>query len=174
MQWCCQTWVDLGQELSDEKRKSLQKLIAKGIPRSTFSPISRILESISNFCPMCGCKIGGSTVTEVVNQVSVTDSSAKPKNAPSKETVSASPPTIKCPPCRGKGTVSDGVNCMTCLGTGVLDKGNPHRRQYDPVFNAEFTEKMDKITSKIVEKEKEIEKNPQPLRDDAKPENWSK
>jgi hypothetical protein len=63
---------------------------------------------------------------------------------------------------------------MTCLGAGVLDRSNPSRAKFDPVYAEEQAEKMERTNRKIVEKESEIQKNPKPLREDAKPENWGR
>lgn len=162
--WCCQTWIDLSDELASAKLTALDKLIKRGIPKSTFSPIYRMLEGLATYCPLCGSRITKGVVTQ--NEVPVVGNPTTPAPKP------LSPSTVKCPPCRGSGHVSDGVNCMTCLGAGVLDKSNPNRATFDPVYAEELAGKMESVTQRIVVKESEIEKNPQPLREDARPENW--
>lgn len=162
--WCCVAWRDLGIELAEQKTVALDKLLKRGIPRSTFSPIYRILEGIGNFCPLCGTSLNESV-------------QAAPKK-PEKVRLPEPPPStvpdvIKCPPCRGTGQIS-GCNCLTCLGEGKLDKSNPMRAQFDANFRREQAEKMERVTNKIVDKSAEIEANPKPLREDAKPENWSR
>lgn len=163
MDFCCVAWKDLGVELAEQKIVALDKLIKRGIPRSTFSPIYRILEGITNHCPMCGASLNGS----------VQSAPKKPEKVrlpePLKSTV---PDTIPCPPCKGTGQTGQDCNCMTCLGSGVLDKSNPMRSRFDGNFAKEQADKLERVTSKIVEKSSEIEANPQPLREDAKPENW--
>jgi hypothetical protein len=166
MDWCCQTWRDLGEELAELKMSSLDKLVKRGIPRSTFSPVYRILEGLTTFCPLCGSPIS--------TQLSIKSEIKKENGVPSLPKVSSVPATIKCPPCRGTGQVGAGLNCMTCLGTGVLDKSNPMRQKFDPKFAEELAEKMELLNSKILKKTAEIEKNPKPLREDAKPDNWGK
>jgi hypothetical protein len=158
MNWCCAQWIDLGQEMADAKVLSLEKLLKKGIPRSTFSSIYRILEGVGNYCPCCG--------------TSLSTTAPKQKEQVAPPPVSKVSPSIKCPPCRGTGKVGDGLNCMTCLGLGVLDKSNPSRAKYDPVYAEEINSKLEENNRRIVNVEKEIQKNPKPLRDDARPENW--
>ena len=164
MNWCCQTWLDLGPELSELKVKSLDKLLKRGIPRSTFSPVFRIIEGMTNFCPLCGTKINTNATAPVAEKVK---EEVKPF-------ISKVPSTIKCPPCRGTGMVGDGLTCMTCLGEKVLGKDNPHRRQFDPSFAEEEAEKLEHNNRRIAKIEAEIQKNPKPLREDAKPHNWEK
>jgi len=164
MDWCCQVWLDLGKEMAEAKLVSLDKLIKKGIPRSTFAPIYRILEGIDHACPLCGCRlaVGG----------------AVPKPTPAApiapKTVSKVPATIPCPPCKGTGKVGDGISCSTCFGEGKLDKSNPFRKSFDKAFREELAGREVAINENIVKKNAEIEANPQPLRDDAKPEAWQK
>lgn len=164
LNFCCVAWADLGKELALQKEESLNKLIKRGIPRSTFSPIYRILEDITNFCPLCGSDLKKDSKQK---ETKATETKQDPVF------ISNTPVTIKCPPCKGSGTIS-GVNCLTCLGTGLLDKSNPMRGRFDPEFSKEQSEKLEFLTSKIVEKEVEIRANPKPLREDAKPENWGK
>lgn len=163
--WCCQTWVDLGPELSGMKVAQLEKLLKRGIPRSTFSPIFRIIEGMVNFCPLCGSQI---------QQISSSVPAPHKEHIVSKPIESNVPQNIKCPPCRGTGKVGDDLNCMTCFGTGLLDKTNPHRKQFDSKFAEEESARMEENERRKARIEAEIKKNPKPLREDAKPENWVK
>lgn len=164
--WCCQTWRDLGDELAIQKITSLDKLLKRGIPKSTFSPIYRILEGITNFCPLCGESLNAPVESKPKKRENV--------QVKSEPIVSTVPDTIKCPPCKGTGRVGDGLNCMTCLGVGKLDKANPHRAEWDAQYAKELAEKMERNNQKIALIEKELKSNPKPLREDAKPENWAK
>jgi len=160
MNWCCQTWLDLGPELSELKVKSLDKLLKRGIPRSTFSPVFRLIEGMTNYCPLCGTRISSSEPLLPVK-----------KEAP-KPPVSNTPPSIPCPICRGTGRVGGDANCMTCLGSGKLTKANPNRKSYDKEYAKELADQMDGKEEARAKLEKKLRDNPQPLRDDAKPENW--
>lgn len=168
MNWCCCTWLDLCQELAEMKVAQLEKLLKRGIPRSTFSPVFRLIEGIGNFCPNCGTQIGTKLEENVGSLPEV------PKKRVEPESVSKTPPLIKCPVCRGTGKVGDDLNCMICLGQGQLDKSNPHRANYDQAYSEELAEKMAENERKKEKIAEEIRKNPKPLREDAKPENWKK
>lgn len=159
MQWCCAQWIDLGTELAEQKVLALDKLLKKGIPRSTFSTIYRTLEGIGNFCPFCGGKISTTPQGKI-------ETNPPPVAKP----VSKAAPTIKCPPCRGTGKVGEGLNCMTCLGEGVLDRSNPNRVSFDPVLAEELGEKLAKVDAQRSKVVKQEEVNPQRLREDATPE----
>lgn len=158
--WCCALWSELGKELSEIKTKQLNKLIKKGIPRSTFAQVFSVMNRIGAFCPVCGSK--ATNPSENVAQ--------KQQETEPPKKISKVPPAVKCPPCRGTGLVGDGLNCMTCLGTGTLTIDNPNRSRYDGSFAEEQQAKMDAVTKKITEKESEIAKNPKPIREDATPE----
>jgi len=162
--WCCQTWIDLGPELAGMKVAALEKLLKRGIPKSTFSPIFRIIEGMTNFCPLCGTQI----------DMNVNVAVPKKEKTPVAPVVSTVPDSIKCPICRGTTKVGAGLNCMTCLGTGKLDKSNPHRKTFDSQYAEEEAEKMERNERARAKLEEEIRKNPKPLREDAKPENWAR
>jgi hypothetical protein len=161
--WCCETWKDLSPELAGLKVASLEKLMKRGIPKSTFSPVFRLIEGMTNYCPLCGTQINHSTHV-----------SSQKQSVVIKPVESKIPPTIKCPICRGTGKVGGDSNCMTCLGAGVLDKSNPHRKTFDADYAKEMADKMEEKDRERAKLEEELRKNPKPLRDDAKPENWAR
>lgn len=117
--YCCCTWETLGTELADAKLLEIENLITdKGLPRSVFASVIKVLEKLQSYCPVCG-----SCLTEPVastnSQIVATPIVSKAKEPVTKR--------VKCPRCNGKKTFGKDdqgvtIRCMNCHGMGFVDQ----------------------------------------------------
>ncbi len=140
--YCCCTWLDLSAELAESKAQELVDLIqTKGIPRSIFAPVYRVLENIANFCPVCGSSLKASVATTPVPQKGLVE----PPNVPIKNLA----PRI-CRACGGRktlGTDKNGVviKCLTCHGEGIFNRDN--HDALDSKDSSLVAEALDKVAN---------------------------
>ena len=116
--FCCVTWESLAVELQGQKTEELDLLIAdKGLPRSVFAPVMKVLGAMTNFCPVCG-----SALTQEAQDSLKIIATPIVQRTPEPQTQRRT-----CPKCNGKrnfGKDSNGVviNCMNCHGLGFVDQ----------------------------------------------------
>lgn len=118
--YCCCTWETLGTELADAKLLEIEAMISdKGLPRSVFAPVIKVLEKLQNYCPVCGSNLSG---VDIPPQTLIPV--ATPIVQKNKEPITK---RIKCPKCNGKksfGKDDQGIviRCMHCHGMGFVDQ----------------------------------------------------
>jgi len=116
--WCCVTWEALAPELRDMKEAEISQLIEdKGIPKSTFAQVFKILDGMTNCCAYCG----GSSNEEAptVQPTAKLRTPVTPKE---------SRPTVFCAACAGTGKAGGDkrstIKCISCHGKGMRDGSN--------------------------------------------------
>lgn len=121
--YCCVTYRELAPELIQVKTNEIEGLIKeKGLPRSVFASVIRVLNNMTQYCPVCG---SGIDAPQVFKDFSAGD---KRTDAPRTETVK----TVDSAPCRqcgGRGILgkdSNGIviKCIRCHGSGKMDNSN--------------------------------------------------
>lgn len=116
---CCVSWQDLAGELSSAKLAEIDLMIKeKGIPRSVFALVSRTLENMENFCPVCGTNLQVAPVptAEEIKEIVRPTVATEPNKVRTPHT---------CPRCHGRGKVQGypDMNCSGCLGEGKIRPG---------------------------------------------------
>jgi len=119
MKFCCVTWETLVIELREAKLLELEKLKEKGIPASMLAPVVKVLDTMDDYCPVCGHSFNEEeTVVKVTTPIRQVV--AKPVQTQRK---------VTCPSCKGKKVLGKDknnidINCMTCWGKGYVTKAN--------------------------------------------------
>jgi RNA polymerase subunit RPABC4/transcription elongation factor Spt4 len=120
--YCCCTWETLGVELADAKLAEIEALIAdKGLPKSVFASVFKVLDKLQNYCPVCGSNLSGCVEAPIVPSLLPVATPIVHK-APEPTTRRA-----KCPKCNGRksfGKDDQGIviRCMHCHGMGFVDQ----------------------------------------------------
>lgn len=120
--YCCVVWEALALELAETKRTELNQLVTdKGIPKSVFASVFKVLEGMLNACPVCRSPLKPELFANLKEQhrTSVEQVTNETNENPS-YTVKG-----KCSRCGGQGILGidkNGVKikCMACHGQGVF------------------------------------------------------
>lgn len=118
--YCCITWEELVQELSQYKVDEINNLIEnnKGLSVPMFATVLRVVKSMHMYCPVCG-----SGLTEETKTLT---KAIPPRKVQAVATQSVTPAPaqgfVPCPQCQGKPSA---VKCMTCRGKGKLKLQKP-------------------------------------------------
>jgi len=117
--YCCVTWRELSEELKETKENEIYLTISdKGIPKSVFASVLKVLNSMALYCPVCGS--GLTEETKKTERVNIPPRKAVAPSAPAPTQVYTT-----CTQCMGRPSA---VKCNTCLGTGKIKQA----RQIDP------------------------------------------
>lgn len=114
--YCCVTWSELAPELIQAKSDEVESLIKdKGLPRSVFASVIRVLNSMDNYCPSCGS--GLKAASRAINSA--------PVLIPAPPVEEPKPTQVRCRGCAGKGILgvdenSIQIKCASCHGDGYI------------------------------------------------------
>lgn len=120
---CCVTWQELSVELSVAKEGEINELInSKGLPRSMFASVLKVLTGMTNYCPSCGSVLNPELQPKLQQQhkVAIKEVAQAVQESP---TYTAK---VKCAACAGRGILGIDrnkvkINCMKCHGSGELE-----------------------------------------------------
>lgn len=141
--YCCCTWTELSLELITAKETEINDLIStKGLPRSIFASVLKVLDQMQNYCPVCGGQL---------RQVAMPDSIKQPVKTKNTNPI-AKIQKQRCNRCSGKGVLghegkdnylgsSIPIKCMNCHGEGWVDSRHIVEENQDEVEHEKVIEK---------------------------------
>lgn len=115
---CCTTWIELAPELKEAKINELEAIRNESnLPKSMFALLYKTLDGMCLHCPCCGASLSTDAPLTLRTEKPAVDA------VPQKKLVK-----YKCGKCDGRGRISkvgdpDVINCMACLGEGIITKG---------------------------------------------------
>ncbi len=144
--YCCVTWGELAPELIAAKEAEINELIsAKGLPRSVFASVFKVLNQMQNYCPVCGSGLSSEVIE---SQQVIAKPIVKQTVKPNKSIVAKT----KCVRCNGRGVLghegkdnyigsSIAIKCMNCFGEGYVSEKHTVRESADEVEHEQVIEK---------------------------------
>lgn len=120
--FCCVTYQELAPELIQSKSNEIDSLVKeKGLPRSVFASVIKLLNTMTNYCPSCG-----ECLSSELKQLKTITPSVKINTEVENERTVVPNKVGICRPCGGRGTMGVDsnnikINCMSCHGSGKFE-----------------------------------------------------
>lgn len=119
--FCCVTYMELYPELAQIKSDEIDGLVKeKGIPRSVFAGVIKLVNGLGNYCPYCG-----TCLNPELTYVATKPANIVQQVMPVADNKPIVPVKVRCNACAGRGILGRDKNqvdirCMKCHGEGTF------------------------------------------------------